>query len=113
MGDRANIVVKSGDEQVVLYTHWGGSELPETLRLALERGKDRWDDFQYLTRIIFCQMIPAKYWEDTSGFGITCKIYDNEHEIITVDADKRTVQIGESEPLSFADYVANSKAKCA
>jgi len=107
MGDRANIVVKRGEEQVVLYTHWNGSELPETLRLALKRGESRWHDFQYLTRIIFCQMIPSEYWAETTGFGISCKIYDNEYEIITVDVDKRTVQIGGGKPVSFAKYVEN------
>lgn len=105
MGDRANIVVKSGEEQVVLYSHWGGSDMPETLRAALERGKSRWEDFQYLTRIIFCQMVPVKYWAELTGVGITNEVYDNERPIITVNVDEKTVQIGDNPPVSFDAFV--------
>lgn len=110
MGDRANIVVKSGEEQVVLYSHWGGHELPETLRAALERGRDRWDDFQYLTRIIFCQMVPVKHWNESTDFGITGKVYDNERPIITVNADENTVQFGDKPPVSFEAFVGAGPA---
>ena len=57
MGDRANIVIENDAGRIYLYTHWAGYSLPETLRSALERGKSRWDDESYLTRIIFCEMV--------------------------------------------------------
>lgn len=57
MGDRANIVVKCDDEQVVFYTHWSGYRIANILANALRRGRGRWNDFQYLNRIIFCEMI--------------------------------------------------------
>jgi len=53
MGDRANVRIKDSGGTFHLYTHWSGTELPETVRQALLRGKDRWDDEQYLSRIIF------------------------------------------------------------
>jgi hypothetical protein len=99
MGDRANIIVKSGSERVCLYTHWAGSNLPKTLKSALKRGKSRWDDFQYLTRIIFCEMIG----DDTkglTGFGITQDIHDNENEILEVNIDNQTVN-----GISFINYI--------
>lgn len=57
MGDRANVVVIDGDEQVCLYTHWNGYEVAEVLQNALKRGKERWAQAPYLARIIFCDMV--------------------------------------------------------
>lgn len=106
MGDRANVVVKSGSEQVVLYTHWAGSELPEIVKAAMLRGKQRWDDFQYLTRIIFCQMVPQKYWEELTGYGITTQIHDGNRQVIVVDCDAGTVTVGQKEPMPFDSFAA-------
>ena len=45
MGDRGNIVFKYTDgNKIYFYSHWGGSDLKETLRQALIRGKERWED---------------------------------------------------------------------
>lgn len=96
MGDRANIIVKNRDEQVVLYSHWNGSELPQTLAAALKWGDDRWTDFQYLTRIIFCEMVAGDdRW--TSGYGITNKVYntDDPSRDITVNVDSQTIHFND------------------
>ena len=52
MGDRANVVIDDNGSQVYLYTHWRGTELPEIVRKALTKNQ-RWDDPQYLSRIVF------------------------------------------------------------
>ena len=57
MGDRGEVYIK--DENVRLYTHWNAHELIENVKLAL-RKKWRWDDPQYLSRIIFDVMISDK-----------------------------------------------------
>jgi hypothetical protein len=106
MGDRANIIVKDGSEQVCLYTHWGGYGLPEVLRSAFIRGEDRLDDFQYLTRIIFCEMVKDEILE-TTGFGITVEVGDGGDQIIIVDVDAKTVSVGDNKPLSFVDFIKN------
>lgn len=98
MGDRANVfVVNEWWEDnnpkhvgVYLYTHWEGSVLPITLRKALQRGKPRWADMQYLTRIIFDTMTEGKQGEET-GFGISAVIGDNSYPILVVDCVNRTV----------------------
>jgi len=95
MGDRANILVTSDNETVCLYTHWAGTELPKTLQDALKRGESRLDDFQYITRIIFNQMTKGREMELT-GFGITCEVHDNEHELIKFNVDDQTIVIGEA-----------------
>ena len=105
MGDRANILVKKGEEQVCLYTHWAGSELPETLQKALQRGEQRWNDFQYLTRIIFCEMIARDELEGLTGYGITQVPHDGSDRVIQVNVDAQTVQTPRKDAVSFADFI--------
>lgn len=59
MGDRANVVIREpGGPDVYLYTHWGGSDLPEALRSALvnmteedaETVRERWTFSDYIQR---------------------------------------------------------------
>jgi len=100
MGDRGNIKVG----KVYLYTHWGGSEIPEILKKALVRGMGRWNDEPYLTRIIFCEMIKDDVMGDT-GYGISTHICDNEHEILEVDCNTQTVN-----GIPFKEYVKEELA---
>jgi len=104
MGDRANIVIKSGDEQVCLYTHWNGQSLNDTLKSALIRGKERWHDFQYLNRIIFCEMIKDDVM-DIGGFGITQNVWDGKDNVIYVDIDKQEVTMQSGNRYDFKDFV--------
>ncbi len=108
MGDRANVVIKGDEEQVCLYTHWHGYELPAILQSALKRGKERIDNFQYLNRIIFCDMIKG-HEEKLTGFGITQNVHDGGTQVITLDMDKKTVQINDSDPVSIDDFMAAAK----
>lgn len=104
MGDRANVVVTEGGDQVCLYTHWAGSELVDTVKAAMKRGQDRWDDYQYLTRIIFCEMIKADVMGLT-GFGITSTPKDGDDRIITINCDTQTVRVFDGNEVSFSDFV--------
>jgi len=104
MGDRANIkMVYENDVEIYFYTHWGGSELPETLKSALIRGQSRWDDEPYLARIIFSEMIQDEIM-DTTGYGISPYECDNEHPIISVIPSSQKVKIGDSE-WTFEEFV--------
>lgn len=106
MGDRANIRLKDSESGVMyFYSHWGGSELPLTLKSALVRGKDRWDDSPYLSRIIFCEMIKDDVLDNT-GFGLSTYETDNEHTIIEVDTEKNTVSIG-GRTWTFDEYISD------
>lgn len=117
MGDRANVYMKDGDRGVYLYTHWEGSELPFMVQKALAH-KQRWDDGQYLTRIIFQEMLG----DDTeyTGFGIGARMCDNGHKIIVVDSHAGKIGFvaegKETSPISdtdgcwnFSDYIALSE----
>lgn len=107
MGDRANIVIKTNGEQVCLYSHWRGSDLPNTLRVAMVRGKDRWNDAPYLARIIFCEMVKGNERE-TTGFGISQSIGDGCDRVLTLDVDTQTVKINTQLPIGFGEFVAGT-----
>jgi len=110
MGDRGNIVVNMDrphdNEEVYLYTHWGGSELKKMLASALARGRSRWDDPGYLARIIFCDMILG-LGEDgihsVTGLGITTYLTDNDHPILRVDCELRLVEQEDAEQLAIEE----------
>lgn len=104
MGDRANVQVISRSEKVTLYTHWAGSELPVTLRLALARGKSRWTDFPYLSRIIFSEMIEGNE-RNLTGFGISQEIGDGADRVAVVNVDAQTVRLNGGPAVCFEDYV--------
>ena len=104
MGDRAHVKVVDFGQAVCLYTHWAGSELPETLRAALARGRGRWGDAPYLTRIIFCEMVRGEELEET-GFGISSSCGDGEDRVLTVNCVAKTVSTCGGAPVSFAEYI--------
>lgn len=103
MGDRANVVLKENDEQVCLYTHWDGTELPETVRRALVRGKSRWDDFQYLGRIVFCEMVKGREMELT-GYGLSAVPHDGENRVIEIDVGAQTVRVGHGSAKTLQEF---------
>ena len=102
MGDRGNIIVKDNGSEVYLYTHWSGSDLPEVVQKSLQRGRDRWNDGQYLARILFCDMLDGD--KGTTGFGISSVIGDGGTDI-TVNVDEQTVEF-RGATTSFAEYAA-------
>ena len=97
-----------------LYTHGSGTELPETVRIALSKHK-RWDDQPYLTRMIFGEMTRNAYSEET-GFGITAYPTDGVSRQVIVDVGKQTVTLqradfggkieGTPARYTFDEYVA-------
>ena len=105
MGDPANVLVKSSDGEVYLYTHWSGSELPQVVRGALAK-KWRWDDAPYLARIIFCEMVGHNNLEDETGFGISPVVCDGENRVIEIDVDQNSVTIGPT-AMTFAEFIGS------
>lgn len=94
MGDRANLAViqdQKRDEQVWLYTHSDGYNLPTNLQIGLTAGRGRWDDCSYLTKILFGHIVPADDWQGECGYGISTSISDNEYEILVVDCHNQQV----------------------
>jgi hypothetical protein len=111
MGDRGNIRIDYGDDNsVYFYGHWSGSEMFDILKSALSRGRSRWGDEQYLSRIIFCELIKDDVMGLT-GFGISTFIGDNEYKVLAVEMETQTVHMvtEEGEELSewsFEEFIA-------
>jgi len=105
MGDRAQVFMKK--EKVYLYTHWGSYELLKTVQNAMMRGKERWDDPEYLARIIFCEMLG----DDTkglTGLGIGGDKHNDINRLITVDTENEEVSHkgdGDDFKCSFQEFV--------
>lgn len=71
MGDRGVIGVRNDhdpEKVVYIYTHWGGTGLAHDLQAALAK-RWRWDQRDYLTRIIYDTMASGEHGTET-GFGI-------------------------------------------
>jgi hypothetical protein len=92
MGDRSNIVIKSGDQEIFLYGHWMGLEYINVLKKALERGKDRWQDPAYLARIVFCEMVRSDI-DGSMSYGIWSSPIDNSYLYLVVDCDKQRIRL--------------------
>ena len=113
MGDRANIVLNFGPRRcqedtrdydpIYLYTHWGGTEMPHRLAVALKHGEGRWDDVTYLARIIVSQVVLNH--DELTGYGLSPYECDNEHKYIHVTLEEQTVTIGEK-TWTYKEYVA-------
>lgn len=103
MGDRGNIIVSDRDGTIYLYTQWAGSELPQIVASGLDRGRTRWDDQPYLTRILFCELVPADSWREETGYGISVVFGDGGTEVkVNID----TQQVSDDEgTYSFEEYV--------
>ncbi len=104
MGDRANIVIKTDGDQVCLYSHWGGSDLPQILKDSLIIGKSRVTDYQYINRIIFQQMINGD--DSLTGYGISQNPFDGGDRVVEFDVDAQVINLG-NKTYSVSDYVSD------
>lgn len=117
MGDRAQVHIHNGnkDRIVVLYTHWSGTELPETVKTSLIRGKNRWDDSAYLARMVFCDMVRDDP-DGESGYGIAAHplAVDGESQVISLNCWNQTLSFTgdwgdhSGETYSFETYVSGT-----
>lgn len=94
MGDRGNIVIKDGESEVFLYSHWNRWKLVDDARTALCKGW-RWDDPQYLARIVFDVMTEGEHGNET-GYGISARIGDGDRTVV-IDCGEQTVTTSEGE----------------
>lgn len=98
MGTRSQVhFVNSG---VYLYQHWDGNLLSSRVQRGLSLN-ERWNDEEYLTRIIFDSMkseieayLKKEYGEKPyTGFGIgTTRHWDIEY-LVEIDVEKQTVKV--------------------
>lgn len=133
MGDRANIVIETNvwakgedgqfretedTKRVYLYSHWRGQSIVNSAIKGLESGRST--DSAYLARVVFQDMLDGD--DSETGFGISAELGDNEHPIVVINPDKKTVRIetrdwddtGESSiaygPYPYARFLADATA---
>ena len=89
MSTRAQVyMVNSG---VYLYQHMDGYDLPNIVQSALKR-KERWDDEEYLSRIIFSEMI-ENYIQGPTGYGIGTSQHVDIEWLVEVNAEDQEIKV--------------------
>jgi hypothetical protein len=91
-------------QKVVIYTHWGGSNMASDLAEALARGQSRWDDVTYLARVIVSGFCGGAGINEVTGIGIAPYDMDTQQEDIMLDLVKRRVEIGDS-TWSYQEFI--------
>jgi hypothetical protein len=86
-----------------LYTHSTADDLINVVNNVLSKNV-RWDDPDYLARMIFCKMIPVEDWDNENGFGIGTQLYMDIQMLISLDTVHQTIKISSS----FEKYITNS-----
>jgi hypothetical protein len=89
MGDRAQVHIK--DEGVYLYTHWDAYKLPKLVQEAIQKHW-RWDDPEYLARIIFDVMVGDDQGDET-GYGISSSQHGDVWRVVEVDCANDTIRV--------------------
>jgi hypothetical protein len=98
--------------RVYLYTHNYAKTLVSDVHRILSRRK-RWDDPDYLSRMIFCEMIPAEFWESDTGFGIGTQMYTDVNLLVSIDTVRQTISISsygsgvDDMKMTILDFVEN------
>jgi len=94
MSTRAQVLIE--DTGVYLYQHCDGYDLPSIVKEALssKRGFNRWDDPEYLARIIFSHMI-RDHIDEGTGFGINTEKHGDIQFFITVNCKDKCVTVEE------------------
>lgn len=108
--DSAQVEIISSAGRVYLYAHTGAPSITKVVHDALSKRK-RWDDPDYLARMIFCEMIPREHWESDLGYGIGSVLYTSTNVLISVDTQRQRVIVQsalnkhESHSYTFDSFV--------
>jgi hypothetical protein len=78
--------------RVYLYTHSHSDKLISDVYAALKKGV-RWDDADYLAKMVFCHMLPLECWQDEIGFGIGTTLYADIDLLVTLDTTKQVISV--------------------
>lgn len=98
---------------VYLYQHMDGYNLPIEIANALLL-KERWDDEEYLTRIVFDTMTDQSNAQ-TTGYGIGTEEHGDIEYLVVLDVAHQTVEVkyshNETWTGSFSDFIQLGQKK--
>jgi hypothetical protein len=91
-----------------------GSDSINIVRDTLAK-RDRWNDSQYFTRMLFSEMVKGSL-DETTGYGISTYMCDNEYPIIVLDFGSQTAWLEDyswqteehtkyTQPIPFEDML--------
>lgn len=106
MGAKGNVIIPQElvPVDVYLYTHDEGHNLDQTVARALAR-RERWRDQEYLTRIIFSEMIRDHVGDET-GYGIGAGVVtEGDDRIVVVNTMKQEVTDLAGNTHTFDEFV--------
>lgn len=98
--------------RVYLYTHSGAGSLVNDIHNVLSM-RQRWDDPDYLAKMVFCKMVPVECWNTDLGFGIGTQLYADVNLLITLDTINQKILLQSATDKhyklqnSFKDFVIN------
>jgi hypothetical protein len=78
------IEIKGPYGSVFLYTHDLAHHILNTVYSVLSQ-KVKWDDPDYLARMLFCKLVPVESWVSNKGFGIGTQMYYDIKLLVTID----------------------------
>ena len=110
MGARTNFVIRHNSDEnqnIIIYSHWGGDSGVETMRNALAAAKPRWNDTSYAVRILIDQITKEGRDEET-GFGIYVGdeiTHEEQYPYKEIDLVNQTVTYGEME-MTFDEFLS-------
>jgi hypothetical protein len=99
VGARTNFVIKTTEnenENIVLYSHWGGDSGVQDFAWAINKAMPRYGDNSYFTRIIVSSLINTE-WDSETGFGLYVGpvTHEESYEYKEIDLVNGTVTIGD------------------
>ena len=113
MGNRGQVKIEPSN--VYLYTHWYADTLPSLVKAALLK-RCRWDDEEYLARIVFDVMTECGR-DSEKGFGIGTSEYGDIEVLVTINCDSKSIIVDKSmcggtkqEPMTFESFVSTPNA---
>lgn len=86
--------------RIYLYTHDHAARMTNDVYSALA-AQLRWDDADYLAKIIFCHMVPLECWQQDKGYGIGTQMYADINLLITVDTTRQQITITSAKDKTF------------
>lgn len=89
MSSPAQIVIE--DVGVHLYTHRRSSEIEQLAAQALDRSRDRWEQPDYVARVVLDDLTGCS--GGIRGFGIAATNYPRAYKTLSVDLHNQTVAL--------------------
>jgi len=75
-----------------LYTNDLAHDLLHVVHDVLSK-KERWNDADYLSRMLFCRMVPPEQWSKSDGFGIGTQMYADVKFLIHINIVKQKLSV--------------------